>query len=549
MDNTESPSINDEIIDGLNCSQSDLEHLQQQDIDDLDAKSNKIIQSIMRDCDKKTTINYYNINRASADGIQLLLKSFDLHFKKLTIVFEFDNILDTLLDSSSMPEEQKNYVRNNKRSINDSEHYLSSVENYYKMCMKFYHQSNLTLEKNKHITNKKLYYSFYNFHCICEIANRNQTIAVDSIDMMEGFVREKTALVKNVITSKVRKYTIKKTYIVENTTPSLYNIIQIDNQNYLVQYSLIGIQILKEVISKVRDYDAGWDNDDAYLVPYYNFPHIKKIMDKNLLNGKRGLYSSSLYLIRDNIKLPNITKTKLVSPIETPTINITHSTDYNITNEFIKKVKSNVDKPLLNDDELMNLFEKMPNKSKSKSKSKSPNKYKSTSTSNDKTNESPNDIPTYLPVDMTYNDISSDDETTDTTDKTDKSPSINDKTDINDKSPNDNETIEEPIETIDEIQSETYDLLTKTFNSRFVFENENNILMNNYYSNSRIRQLLDENDIICFEKPITKYYKTRMRYFNMCLKTNSSKSNQYHCYINENDIIYSITEIVNILDR
>ena len=150
---------------------------------------------------------------------------------------------------------------------------------------------------------------------------------------------------------------------------------------------------------------------------------------------------------------------------------------------------------------------------------------------------------------MTYNDISSDDETTDTTDKTDKSPSINDKTDINDKSPNDNETIEEPIETIDEIQSETYDLLTKTFNSRFVFENENNILMNNYYSNSRIRQLLDENDIICFEKPITKYYKTRMRYFNMCLKTNSSKSNQYHCYINENDIIYSITEIVNILDR
>jgi len=136
---------------------------------------------------------------------------------------------------------------------------------------------------------------------------------------------------------------------------------------------------------------------------------------------------------------------------------------------------------------------------------------------------------------MTYNDISSDDETTDTTDKTD----------INDI----NETIEEPIETIDEIQSETYDLLTKTFNSRFVFENENNILMNNYYSNSRIRQLLDENDIICFEKPITKYYKTRMRYFNMCLKTNSSKSNQYHCYINENDIIYSITEIVNILDR
>ena len=193
--------------------------------------------------------------------------------------------------------------------------------------------------------------------------------------------------------------------------------------------------------------------------------------------------------------------------------------DYYITNSFIKLVKSTYNKPLCDDDELLKMFNDTPKQNKKTKKKKKKNVE---IIRNGKCNEEyittePKFIPTELNI------------TDDSDSNSDNSDSDGDVDDV-------------------DVVDDSYNNINKTYNNRYTFNNENDILKTNYYNNEKIYQLLNECDQIIFIKPLEKHYKTNYRYFNIKLNLDNTNSSQYHIHVNNDNIIYSITTIKNLLD-
>ena len=465
---------------------------------------------------------HYSITRACADGVSLLKTTINDYFHNSDMGEMMDMVVSSLINSPNIDDLRRDILKKRLPNFDASEYYLNQVLGMFPICAKFYTESNLSLERYTHSNFNQLYYTFYNNKCIAEIG-----IGDDYDDIIEICLKRASCCIKNTKqVVRARKYTIKKTYIVENETPSLYSITIINNENYLIEYGLVAVHILEKTLSSLNDIQDGWDNNDVYLTPFY--PYIKKIYDKSLVNGKIGVYKTRVFRIKNDIKLPSKMTTKLLNEplkIYNSQFGILYTDDYYINSDFIKLVKSNADKPLLTDDELVDLFGVKSTKTKNKSKQldvKQPIKQPIK--------------PLYVPVEV-VNDIDSDNDTSDNVKKT-----------IDNVKKTSDNVKETSGFAVDLPKSTDYDKLIKTYNNQYNFDNENDILMNNYNNNPRVKQLLDEYDEIMFIKPIEKHYNTKYRYFNICLKTDTTRSNQYHIHLNNDGRIYSITEIRDLIN-
>ena len=458
---------------------------------------------------------HYSITRACADGVSLLKTTINDYFHNSDMGEMMDMVVSSLINSPNIDDLRRDILKKRLPNFDASEYYLNQVLGMFPICSKFYTESNLSLERYTLSNFNQLYYTFYNNRCIAEIGIGN-----DYDDIIEICLKRASCRIKNTKqVVRARKYTIKKTYIVENETPSLYSITIINNEKYLIEYGLVAVHILEKTLSSLSDINDGWDNNDVYITPFY--PYIKKIYDNNLVNGKIGVYKTRVFRIKNDIKLPSKMTTKLLNEplkIYNSQYGILYTDDYYINSDFIKLVKSNADKPLLTDDELVDLFVVKSTKTKNKSKQldvKQPIKQPIKQPVK----------PLYVPVEV-VNDIDDDnDNVYDTSDNVKKTDNVDDSDNVDD-----------------------YDKLVKTYNKSYNFDNENDILMNNYNNNPRVKQLLDEYDEIVFIKPIEKHYNTKYRYFNICLKTDIRRSNQYHIHLNNDGRIYSITEIRDLIN-
>ena len=441
----------------------------------------------------KTTNKHYSVTRACADGVSQLKMRIHEYFNNHEMESVVKTVVGNILNSPNIDDTRRDMIKTQLPIFDASVYYLKQVLGMFPICANFYNSNTLQLERYRQSEFSELYYTFRNNQCITEI----NVASADATDILELVISRTRCIIRNTKNpNRVRHYTIKKTYIVENEVPSLYNIIIINNEKYLIEYGLVGIHILETTISSLIDIENGWDNTDVYLIPFY--PYIKKIYDIGLVNGKIGVYKTKIYRIKNDVKLPSKMTTVLSvdADFETTTEQLD---DFYITSAFIKKVKSNVDKPLLTDDELLDLFGKSTAKRLVKPKNKSKRLVK----------------PLYVPVALA-----------------DTSVEV-----VNDTS----------LTTLYKVPS-LESLFKVTYNKKYIFDNENVILMNNYTTNPRVKQLLDEYDEIVFIKPIERHYNTKYRYFNICLKTDIRRSNQYHIHLNNDGRVYSITEIRDLIN-
>ena len=516
---------------------------------------------------------HYSISKATTGGIILFkesvyryfsnfklknvgVKTKNTPFKNQICINSFVNgMLDYQNKNVSKEEEMtrdeliRGITKFNKMEYSITDYYLKQTLPNIETTIRFYRQSNLPLIKLKESSINEIYYTFYNRRSIAEIK-----LDVKNDDISQLVTSRTNTLIRNLHKDTTRIAKVLKSYYLADIVPNLYMIVRIDTgfkskdksqtkfnkfnvsldtdsnksinkcdnqiiESYLVEYSLIGIHFLEELINTLDELKDGWCNYDAYLIPFYKY--IQKYFKRHFTNGVIGIYKSKIYPIKDGIKMPSKMTTNYVSEVDNnePDIN-----DYYITNSFIKLVKSTYNKPLCDDDELLKMFDEIPKQNKKTKKKKKKNVE---IIRNDKCNEEYiTTEPKFIPTELNITDDSD-------------SNSDNSDSDVNSDNNYDNE-----IETIDN----SYHNINKTYNNKYTFDVENDILMNNYYNNPKIYQMLNEIDEIIFIKPIVKHYKTNYRYFNIMLKINNITTNQYHIHLNMDDRIYSITMIKNLLD-
>jgi len=505
---------------------------------------------------------HYSISKATTGGIILFkesvyryfsnfklknvgVKTKNTPFKNQICINSFVNgMLDYQNKNVSKEEEMtrdeliRGITKFNKMEYSITDYYLKQTLQNIQTTIRFYRQSNLSLIKLKESSINEIYYTFYNRRSIAEIK-----LDVKNDDISQLVTSRTNTLIRNLHKDTTRIAKVLKSYYLADIVPNLYMIVRIDTgfkskdksqtkfnkfnvsldndsnksinkcdnqilESYLVEYSLIGIHFLEESINTLDELKDGWCNYDAYLIPFYKY--IQKYFKRHFTNGVIGIYKSKIYPIKDGIKMPSKMTTNYVSEVDDnePDIN-----DYYITNSFIKLVKSTYNKPLCDDDELLKMFNDTPKQNK-KTKKK---KKKTVEIINEEyiTTE-----PKFIPTEL----------------------NITDDSDSNSNSDSDGDV--DDVDAVDD----SYNNINKTYNNRYTFNNENDILKTNYYNNEKIYQLLNECDQIIFIKPLEKHYKTNYRYFNIKLNLDNTNSSQYHIHVNNDNIIYSITTIKNLLD-
>ena len=478
----------------------------------------------------KINNKHSSVVRACSLGIVELKKSIIRYFdKEVKVKDMMDRLVDEVikenndrylvLGDTNVNETNTRRIKEKMMEFKPTDYYLRQILSGFPFCIKFYKKCYYSLEKYRKSGIRHLYYTFYNYKSIVEI-NIDET----KFDILKLCEDKRNILIKNTISGVPRFYDIKKTYILENETKTLYNVVKFQGDNYLVGYQLCGLHILDAPISNADEMEKGWNNSDCYLIPFYQ--SIKKKYDRYIWNGKCGMYKTSVYHIKDNVKLPTKMMTKL---IEKSLVNdimfkkeskgeVLYIYDFYITNDFVKQVKYYAEIPTYTDDELIGLFDITIKTKKSKSKTKTKIKKHAKE-------EEVYDIvkPSYIPIESNISRTSNSDDSD---------------SDVDD------------VDVVDVVDDSLfhYDKIIKTYNNRYTFNNENDILKTNYYNNEKIYQLLNESDQIIFIKPLEKHYKTNYRYFNIMLKINNINTSQFHIHINNDNKIYSITMIKNLLD-